>query len=158
MLYPALEYMPRAARPENHHETRLGQLLREAITAKSAEMKRTGDRRGLSYRELADMAGINHSYVGKLLHGQQQPGRDIVEALIKALYPYLPPDDTLVAAGYLPRTPRWRRIIRHLMHYPVEAVEGIDENLSRVYDRGVARPEDSDEELYEFRPKRRGDS
>jgi len=55
--------------------------------------------KGLSMRQLAEKAGVTHSFVAKLEHGQYQSmGADMVTALAGPLD--VPPEDLFTLAGY----------------------------------------------------------
>lgn len=140
--------MPPASR--SHHETRLGQLLSAALDAKAEEQRRIGiGRTTYTYRDLGDDAGISFTYIGKIIHGKSRPSREIVLAIVKALAPYLPADETLMAAGYMPQSTRLRSLLRQLARYPTDALEGVDRSLRRIYFKTDAAV-DFDEQLYRF--------
>lgn len=88
----------------------LARLLREAIDAKSREV---GAR--YTYRDLGRDSGIDFSYAAKVINEGRQPSREIIRAWARALRPYLPLDQALVAAGYLPDDPQAAGAMRRLM-------------------------------------------
>lgn len=58
--------------------------------------------RGYSQDELADMVGIQRSYIGHIERGSREPSRDIIVALARALE--TTPEDLLSAAGYIAKS------------------------------------------------------
>jgi len=82
-------------------------MLREfSLTIKTARLKQD-----LSLRDLAELTGLDHSYIGRLEKGGPKPSRDTVIKLAKALK--IPENILLIKAGYSPNesddpsTPSW---------------------------------------------------
>jgi transcriptional regulator with XRE-family HTH domain len=78
-------------------------MLKEfSSTIKTARLKQD-----LSLRDLAELTGLDHSYIARLEKGGPKPSRDTVLKLAKALK--IPENTLLVMAGYSgdPSTPAW---------------------------------------------------
>jgi hypothetical protein len=91
----------RKGRPVQMPAPGLGPLLRQAMEARSRDL---GSR--YTYRDLERDSRVSFTYAAKLAQAEniRRPSREVVEALSRALAPYLPLDDALVASGYLPQT------------------------------------------------------
>lgn len=63
-----------------------------------------------SLRSLADITGLDHSYIGRLEKGESKPSRETVTKLSTALD--IPLDELLIAAGYHPYNQQVGRINR----------------------------------------------
>lgn len=85
--------------PPMNQPPRVNAMLREALRAK-------GEEQGYkyTYRQLAEATGgtVHWTYVGKVITGKRRPTPEILKAWAKALHPYFPLDDALMAAGYMP--------------------------------------------------------
>ncbi|MCJ7568116.1 MAG: helix-turn-helix domain-containing protein [Anaerolineales bacterium] len=59
---------------------------------------------GLSYREVAQICDIDHSYVGRILNGARTPARDVLINLLAFAYGLsrLETDELLILVGYPP--------------------------------------------------------
>jgi transcriptional regulator with XRE-family HTH domain len=68
------------------------------------ELRQAHERSGLSYREVALICDIDHSYVGRILKGVRLPARDVLIALLGFAYGLsrLETDELLILAGYPP--------------------------------------------------------
>jgi hypothetical protein len=97
-------------------ERTLGEMLQEALARKASDLGR------YSYRDLERDSKVNYSYVSKAISGRR-PSREVIHAWSQALSPYLPEDEALVAAGYLPEVGRRASALRRLAHLPVDALE-----------------------------------
>lgn len=75
----------------------MGSLLLEAMRRKAEEVG--GE---YSYRDLDRDSQVHFTYAQKVVAGTRQPSRKVIEAWSRALRPYLPLHEALVAAGYLP--------------------------------------------------------
>lgn len=81
-------------------------MLKEfSTTIKTARLTQN-----LSLRDLAELTGLDHSYIGRLEKGIPTPSRDTVIKLAKALK--IPENTLLIKAGYMPNksndpTPSW---------------------------------------------------
>lgn len=79
-----------------------------------AALERRRLARGLSLSKLAELAGVDHSYVSRLTAGKRSPSYSVVLALALALGCTEPERDVLLMfAGYLP--PGWREIDSDLL-------------------------------------------
>jgi len=56
----------------------------------------------LSLRDLAELTGIDHSYIGRLEKNSSIPSRETVAKLAKALN--IPENELMIKAGYVPNT------------------------------------------------------
>lgn len=54
----------------------------------------------LSLRDLAELTGLDHSYIGRLEKNSSMPSRETVAKLAKALN--IPEDELMIKAGYVP--------------------------------------------------------
>ena len=104
----------------------VGEMLQEAMRRKANEL---GGQ--YSYRDLERDSGVNYSYASKVIHGTQRPSRDVVHAWSRALAPYLPLDEALVAAGYLPTDSRKARVIEHIVRLTAEQWEELERRVFR---------------------------
>jgi|GEM_PF-6366929 len=68
------------------------------------ELREAHERSGLSYREVARICDIDHSYVGRILHGTRIPARDVLINLLVFAYGFsrLETDELLILVGYPP--------------------------------------------------------
>lgn len=68
------------------------------------ELRDAHDRSGLSYREVARICDIDHSYVGRILNGARIPARDVLINLLVFAYGLnrLETDELLILVGYPP--------------------------------------------------------
>lgn len=112
--------------------TVFGSLLLEAMARKGAE---TGAR--YSYRDLERDSGVNYSHAARVVRGGRRPSRELVESLANALRPYLPLDQALIAAGYLPESERGRDLVRQLWPQLQRASEEVERRLRMVFLEGV---------------------
>lgn len=62
------------------------------------------ERSGLSYREVAQICDMDHSYVGRILNGARLPTRDVLINLMVFAYNLsrLETDELLILVGYPP--------------------------------------------------------
>jgi transcriptional regulator with XRE-family HTH domain len=67
-------------------------------------LREAHERSGLSYREVAQICDIDHSYVGRILNGARIPARDVLINLMVFAYGLnrLETDELLILVGYPP--------------------------------------------------------
>ena len=70
-------------------------------------LREAHERSGLSYREVAQICDIDHSYVGRILNGARTPARDILINLLAFTdgLSRLETDELVILVGY---PPLWR--------------------------------------------------
>lgn len=68
------------------------------------ELREAHARSGLSYREVAQICDIDHSYVGRILNGARIPARDVLINLLVFAYGLsrLETDEMLILVGHPP--------------------------------------------------------
>ena len=68
------------------------------------ELREAHERSGLTYREIAQICDIDHSYVGRILNGLRIPARDVLISLLVFAYGLsrLETDELLILSGYPP--------------------------------------------------------
>jgi transcriptional regulator with XRE-family HTH domain len=75
-------------------------------------LREAHERSGLSYREVAQICDIDHSYVGRILNGARIPARDVLINLLVFAYGLsrLETDELLILVGYPPLGRSARRL------------------------------------------------
>lgn len=106
-------------------------------------------RQDMSLRDLAELTGLDHSYIGRLEKGGPQPSRETVTKLAKALK--IPENTLLIKAGYLPdescgSTPSWW--YRDTPPTEVELEEFL--KTANIYFDGAPLDEDDKEDILTY--------
>ncbi len=104
----------------------LSPMLREAMQQKARAL---GQRR-YTYRELERDSGVHFTYAQKAIKHGLRPSREIITSWSKALAPYFPLDEALIAAGYLPDDPAKRRAIQRIWRLPADALNALAERAA----------------------------
>jgi transcriptional regulator with XRE-family HTH domain len=67
-------------------------------------LREAHERSGLSYREVAQICDIDHSYMGRILNGARTLARDVLMNLLAFAYGLsrLETDELLILVGYSP--------------------------------------------------------
>jgi hypothetical protein len=117
--------MPRQA--IHYRQTRLGQVLQEALDRKSEYLSKLHGRPvRYTYRDVQDDAHIAFGTISTWILGKNQPGRETLAAVIHALDGFVDPNEVWFAAGYTPpETTRIHRLLRRAMRLPEERVESM---------------------------------
>src|SRR5579883_3156501 len=101
-------------------------MLREAMQQKARAL---GQRR-YTYRELERDSGVHFTYAQKAVRYGIVPRQEIIAAWSRALAPYFPLDEALLAAGYLPNDPEKRRAIQRIWRLPAKALNTLAERAA----------------------------
>jgi hypothetical protein len=111
-----------------------GRLLAEAIRRKAQETGR------YSLRDLQRDSGNDFTYPSKVIRMGLTPSREAIEAWSRALHPYLPLEEALIAAGYIPERGPWRQAL-------LDAVRSTAEQRTAELGRWLTRVPQGAEEL-----------
>ena len=111
----------------------LAELLTTAMQAKAREL---GVKR-YAYRDLGRDAQVDFSYAQKTIQYGRSPSAAIIRAWAKALAPYLPLDDALLAGGYLPDDPERMTIVRRLLRYSADQLNRLAEATGTLFSEPV---------------------
>lgn len=106
----------------------MSDLLRQAIDAKTREI---GTK--YTYRDLAQDSNTHWTTVDKVMRGERHPSAEVIHAWSRALTPYLPEDEALVAAGYAPVDPVRLRLLERIARLPRTALDALDERLGLLF-------------------------
>lgn len=97
------------------------------VTLNTALVRETLAARGWSLRELARRVNYSHTHVGRILNGEDRPGRQFITRLPEVLgvsaaqlwgtppTPELPADEAQVLAAYRQLPPREQRVVQALL-------------------------------------------